>query len=117
MIKQAILSVVAAIPDDDFELGIDLPDELKNRGTLKDYDAEQFKDAADDFVGLLGSKVKSKINTFIGKVERNAPITISDTFVNEVQRKINALKDQVNNSAQTIDRLERLARKAEEVTL
>ena len=117
MIKQAILSVIQAIPNDDFSLGIELPEELTSRGTLKDSEAENFKDAVDDFVGSLGSKVKRKISTFITNVERDAPATISDSFVNEIQRKINALKDQVNNAAQTIDRLERLARKTEEVAL
>ncbi|KJJ61219.1 hypothetical protein RT21_21420 [Pseudomonas sp. 10B238] len=117
MIKQAILSVIQSIPYDDFNLGIELPEELKSRGTLKDSEAEIFKDAADDFVGSLGSKVKSKISAFIGNVERNAPTTISDAFVDEIQRKISVLKDQVNNAAQTIDRLERLARKTEEVAL
>lgn len=115
MIKQAILSVIQTIPDDDFNLGIELPEDLKSRGTLKGSDAENFKDTADDFVGSLGSKVKSKISTFISNVERNAPTTISDSFVDEIQRKINVLKDQVNNAAQTIDRLERLVRKTEEV--
>lgn len=87
---------------------IRLPEELKSRGTLKDSEAETFKDAADDFMGSLGSKVKSKISAFISNVERNAPTTISDAFVDEIQRKISVLKDQVNNAAQTIDRLERL---------
>jgi len=117
MIKQAILSVIQAIPDDNFGLGIELPEELKNRGTLKDSEAVKFKDVADDFVGSLSSKVKNKISTFIDNVERNAPTTISDSFVNEVQRKINVLKGQVNSAAQTIDRLERLVRKIEGVTL
>lgn len=117
MIKLAIVSVIQSIPDDDFALGITLPDSLKSNGTLKGYEAEQFKDAADDFIGSMGSKVKSKISSFIKGVERKAPSTISDSFVNEIQRRINLLKDQVDNAAQTIDRLERLARKAEEVTL
>lgn len=117
MIKLAILSIIQSIPDDDFDLGIPLPDTLKSNGTLKGYEAERFKDAADDFIGSLGSKVKSKISSFINDVERNAPSTISNSFVDEIQRRINVLKDQVDNAAQTIDRLERLARKAEEVTL
>lgn len=117
MIKLAILSIIQSIPDDDFDLGIPLPDSLKSNGTLKGYEAERFKDAADDFIGSLGSKVKSKISSFISDVERNAPSTISNSFVDEIQRRINVLKDQVDNAAQTIDRLERLARKAEEVTL
>lgn len=117
MIKLAILSIIQAIPDDDFDLSIPLPDSLKSNGTLKGYEAEQFKDAADDFIGSLGSKVKSKISSFINDVERRTPATISDSFVDEVQRRINALKDQVNNAAQTIDGLERLVRKTEEVTL
>lgn len=117
MIKLAILSTIQSIPDDDFDLGIPLPDSLKSNGTLKGYEAERFKDAADDFIGSLGSKVKSKISSFINDVERNAPSTISNSFVDEIQRRINVLKDQVDNAAQTIDRLERLARKAEEVTL
>lgn len=117
MIKLAIISIIQSIPDDDFALNIRLQDPLKSRGTLKGSDAEQFKDAADDFVGSLSSKVKSKISTFISDVERRAPETISDTFVDEIQRRINVLKNQVNNAAQTIDGLERLVRKAEEVTL
>lgn len=117
MIKLAINSIIDSIPDDDFDLSIPLPDSLKSNGTLKGYEAERFKDAADDFIGSLGSKVKSKISSFINEVERKAPSTISDSFVDEIQRRINVLKDQVDNAAQTIDRLERLARKAEEVTL
>lgn len=117
MIKLAILSIINSIPDDDFDLSIPLPDTLKSNGTLKGYEAERFKDAADDFIGSLGSKVKSKISSFINVVERNAPSTISNSFVDEIQRRINVLKEQVDNAAQTIDRLERLARKAEEVTL
>lgn len=117
MIKLAINSIIDSLPDDDFDLSIPLPDSLKSNGTLKGYEAERFKDAADDFIGSLGSKVKSKISSFINDVERKAPSTISDSFVDEIQRRINVLKDQVDNAAQTIDRLERLARKAEEVTL
>jgi polyhydroxyalkanoate synthesis regulator phasin len=117
MIKLAILSIIQSIPDDDFDLSIPLPDSLKSNGTLKGYDAERFKDAADDFIGSLGSKVKSKISSFINEVERKAPSTISNSFVDEIQRRINVLKNQVDNAAQTIDRLERLARNTEEVTL
>lgn len=117
MIKLAINSIIDSIPDDDFDLSIPMPDSLKSNGTLKGSQAERFKDAADDFIGSLGSKVKSKISSFINDVERKAPSTISDSFVDEIQRRINVLKDQVDNAAQTIDRLERLARKAEEVTL
>ena len=117
MIKLAILSIIQAIPDDDFDLSIPLPDTLKSNGMLKGYEAEQFKDAADDFIGSLGSKVKSKISSFINDVERKAPTTISDSFVDEIQRRINVLKEQVHNAAQNIDRLERLASKAEGVTL
>lgn len=117
MVKLAILSVIQSIPDDDFDLGIPLPDTLKSNGTLKGDKAERFKDAADDFINSLGSKVKSKISSFINDVEHNAPSTISNSFVDEIQRRINVLKDQVDNAAQTIDRLERLERRTEEVTL
>ncbi|EQC1524549.1 hypothetical protein ACY2NX_006971, partial [Pseudomonas aeruginosa] len=93
------------------------PDNLKSRGTLKGYEAEQFKDDADDFIGSLGTKIKSKISAFIKEVETNTPPTISDAFVDEIQRRINQLKEQVDNAEQTIDRLERLARKAEGINL
>lgn len=115
MIKLAILSVIQSIPEDDFSLSIPLPETLKCNGTLKGDEAERFKDAADDFISSLGSKVKRKISSFINDVELNTPSTISNSFVDEIQRRINVLKDQVDNAAQTIDRLERLARQAEEV--
>ncbi|MEV1853348.1 hypothetical protein ABZR12_31790 [Pseudomonas aeruginosa] len=50
-------------------------------------------------------------------METNTPPTISDAFVDEIQRRINQLKEQVDNAEQTIDRLERLARKAEGINL
>ncbi|PWB34352.1 hypothetical protein DCO48_06535 [Pseudomonas sp. SDI] len=117
MIKQAIIAIIQSIPDDDFDLNLPLPESLKSSGTLKGYEAERFKDAADDFIGSLGSKVKNKISSFVNSVERKAPATISDSFVDEIQHRINLLKGQVNNAAQTIDRLERLVRKTEEVSL
>lgn len=117
MVRQSIVSTINALPEADFSLNIPLPDNLKSRGTLKGYEAEQFKDDADDFIGSLGTKVKGKISAFIKDVEISTPPTISDTFVDEIQRRINLLKDQVNNTAQTIDRLERLIRKAEGVEL
>jgi polyhydroxyalkanoate synthesis regulator phasin len=117
MIKASIRTVIDLMPNVDFNFEIPLPDTLKNNGTLKGSEAERFKDAADDFIGSLGSQIKSKISSFIKDVERSAPSTISNSFVDEIQRRINALKDQVDNAAQTIDRLERLAHKTEEVTL
>ena len=75
------------------------------------------RDAADDFIGSLSSKVTNKISSYINSIERKTPSTISGAFVDEIQRRIDVLKQQVNNSKQTIDRLERLASKAEEVSL
>ncbi|HBN7595415.1 TPA: dynamin family protein [Pseudomonas aeruginosa] len=95
MIRQAITSTINALPEPDFALNIPLPDNLKSRGTLKGYEAEQFKDDADDFIGSLGTKIKSKISAFIKEVETNTPPTISDAFVDEIQRRINQLKEQV----------------------
>ncbi|MEN1206073.1 hypothetical protein AAIG93_36820, partial [Pseudomonas aeruginosa] len=69
MIRQAITSTINALPEPDFALNIPLPDNLKSRGTLKGYEAEQFKDDADDFIGSLGTKIKSKISAFIKEVE------------------------------------------------
>lgn len=117
MIKLAIVSVIHSIPSDNFELDIPLTDDLKCKGTLKGSDAERFKDAADDFISSLSSKVTSKISSHINRIERKTPSTISGAFVDEIQRRIDVLKQQVNNSKQTIDRLERLASKAEEVSL
>ncbi len=117
MIKLAIVSVIHSIPSDNFELDIPLTDDLKCKGTLKGSDAERFKDAADDFIGSLSSKVTNKISSYINSIERKTPSTISGAFVDESQRRIDVLKQQVNNSKQTIDRLERLASKAEEVSL
>lgn len=117
MIKLAIVSVIHSIPSDNFELDIPLTDDLKCKGTLKGSDAERFKDAADDFISSLSSKVTSKISSHINRIESKTPSTISGAFVDEIQRRIDVLKQQVNNSKQTIDRLERLASKAEEVSL
>lgn len=117
MIMQAILSVIQSIPEPRFELDLAIPNELRMRGTLKGTEADNFKGAADEFVNSLDSKASKKINDFIKEVEESLPVTISDFFVTELQRKINILKEQVNNTELTLDRLERLLHQAEEVRL
>ncbi|MNR39263.1 hypothetical protein D3C85_1574580 [compost metagenome] len=94
-----------------------MPADLKINGTLKGSEADLFKDKADDFIGSLGSKVTSKISLYIKSIEQGVPPTISGCFIKEIEVRINDLKKQVDNAAQTIDRLERLVRKAGEVSL
>lgn len=117
MIRHAILSVVASIPNENFDLDIALPDTLKSQGTLKGDEAERFQDNADDFINSLGSRVQKKISSFISDIEYSTPSTISDSFTDDIERSIHKLKGQVNNEAQVLERLDRLVRQAEGVNL
>lgn len=117
MLRNAIINVVCAIEQNDVNLDIKLSKEISNRGILKNEEAKIFKDTVDDFVGTLELEITKVINKFIEDLGEMIPETISDAFVVAIEEKINALKDQINHAAQTIDRLERLLRKCEEVTL
>ncbi len=117
MIVSAVRQTIAAVPMENFDLEIELPNELRSKGTLKGKEAEQFKDAADDFLAVLSTRTRSNISNFIKTVEKNAPKTISGIFVNALQQRINVLKQQVENSTQAIERLNRIISKTEKVSL
>ncbi len=117
MLRNAIINVVCAIEQNDVNLDIKLSKEISHRGILKNEEAKIFKDTVDNFVGTLEFEITKVIDKFIKDLGEMIPKSISDAFVVAIEEKINALKDQINHAAQTIDRLERLLRKCEEVTL
>lgn len=117
MLVATIRDATNRIPDPEFSLGITIPDELKSRGTLKSHEAEQYKNDSVDFLHELKTKSREKINTYIKNVRSNFPKTISDTFVQDLGGKITTLKAQIENAAQTIDRLNRAIRAIKETAL
>lgn len=111
LIFEAIRAVINNLPDDRFDLGIELPHQLKARGTLKGHDAEQYKDAAADFISDMDNEVTRKIDRFIRDIKDDAPSTVSDVFVDNLEVKIAALKDQKENADQVISRLQGIVAK------
>jgi polyhydroxyalkanoate synthesis regulator phasin len=87
-----------------------VPRELQARKTLEDNDARDYFEKAEDFVAQLGNKTESRIRQFLDRLETSLPATVSKTFVDALTEQVDALESQVLNSAQTVDRLERIAR-------
>ncbi|HEX7764986.1 MAG TPA: hypothetical protein VF433_15435, partial [Cellvibrio sp.] len=113
LIFRAIRDVVNKLDNTVFDLGIDIPRELRSRGTLKGQEADDYIDEADNFFSDLDNKTKKQIRQYLEYLKQSIPKDISDFFADALTEQINALENQVNNSAQTLDRLENMQRKLE----
>lgn len=116
LVLRAINGVVNSLRTEPFSLEIALPSELRSRGTLKGYQAENYAEEAQDFVAGLANTVTRKIGQFVQELERSAPRSVSDIFINALEEQIRTLEDQVHNAAQTIERLEKTQRELEGVS-
>jgi hypothetical protein len=116
LVYRAIVQVVNSLQTESFGLELSLPGELTAQGTLKGPQAEVFMEIAQDFVAELHSKMERKVVQFIQRLEQNIPKDISHDFVELLSEQIRALENQVNNAAQTIDRLEIMSRELEGVS-
>jgi polyhydroxyalkanoate synthesis regulator phasin len=110
LVYRALADVVRSLDDTPFQLEIRVPRELQARKTLEDNDARDYFEKAEDFVAQLGNKTESRIRQFLDRLETSLPATVSKTFVDALTEQVDALESQVLNSAQTVDRLERIAR-------
>ena len=117
MLVTAVRTAVRALPESEFSLGVRIPDELKIQGTLKSDEAERYKEKATDFLYSLDGASKDSISKYMAKMRANRPQTISDAFVSDLEKKMVTLREQIENATQTIDRLHRLIREVEGITL
>lgn len=106
LIYRAIVAVVRALDTGFFSLELSPPHELRAQGTLKGNEAQDYIEIAQDFVAGLGIKAERKTQQYVDRLERSLPTKISDSFVDALDEQIRSLENQVNNAAQTIDRLE-----------
>ncbi|MFV3415492.1 dynamin family protein [Pseudomonas sp. NY15436] len=113
LIARAITQVLDSLNTQPFDLALEVPSELRGRGNLERLDAKHFLEEADEFVASLGLRVEQRIGQFIYRLRSQTPTKISNTFLVVLEGQIKGLEEQVNNAAQTLDRLERTLQKIE----
>lgn len=109
MMAEVILSVVASIPDNRFSLNTPLPKELSPKGRLKGDEADEFMTHAETFAAQLRNTTSDEIRHYIARIEKAIPANISKTFIENMDAKIAQITSQVENSTQTLDRLQRFS--------
>jgi len=110
LVYRALADVVKSLNDTPFQLDIGTPRELHARGTIEGNEARDYLEKAKEFVALLGNKAEKRICQFLERLEGSLPDTVSKAFVDALGEQAAALESQVHNSAQTVDRLETIAR-------
>ncbi len=118
MLIKAIRDTVDAVPEAQFSLGISIPKSLKSQGTLKGYSAERYRDEMMDFLYEVDTQSREKIRTYMKEMGKKLPKPefISNTFIETMEKDIEGLKKQIENKAQTIDRLKRMKEEIEGIS-
>lgn len=109
MMADVFLSAVASIPKNTFSLNLPLPVELRPKGRLKGHKADEFITHAETFAAQLRNTISDEIRHYFARIEKSIPTNISNIFIENMDAKIAQITSQVENSTQTIDRLQRFS--------
>lgn len=106
--SRAIQSVVRLIPDFEMKDEILLPDDLSPQGELLGSEAEDYSSQAEVFIRSLEQSILSRIDEFLGNVERGFPNDLGGLFFEDLNSGIQDLIDQINNKEETLERLQKI---------
>ncbi|MCW4153678.1 dynamin family protein [Halomonas sp. 18H] len=105
---RSLNKVVYGIPLSEFNLDTEIPTVLSPQGRLKGPDADNYLEEAEKFLSQLGAGLDASINTYIDDVDTSLPKDIAADFYNEIDRRIEKLRHDIENKAEALDRLDRL---------
>ena len=117
MLVSTIRDTIAMLPAPTFALGMEVPDKLKSRGTIKGGEAEQYKDMSSEFLHAVHTQTKKILSTYSQNIRKALPKEIATDFAKHLDVKISDLISQIENKTQTIDRLKRAAEAATNISL
>ncbi|MDL0433704.1 dynamin family protein [Marinobacter sp. TBZ242] len=106
--RQTINNVVYSIPVQEFKVDATLPNMLRPRGRLKGTDAESYQEEAERFVTNLKIQLDGSIKNYIANVESSLPADIASTFYKSLDERIERLRHDIENKAESLDRFARL---------
>lgn len=112
---RALDKVVNGIPIQRFAVDDSLPGELDAQGRLKERAADAYLDAASSFVGRLEERIDGQISAYVADVERRLSADIGKEFYADIDTRLNQLREDVQNSTESLDRLDRITRELKEV--
>lgn len=110
---KAVDSVMNSIPIKAPIFDASIPDKLRGLGTIEGRDAERFKNDVLEFMNGLKKRARDHAARFIENIDNSMPGDLSGDIVKKIEERINVLKIQIERSAQTIARLERMIKHAE----
>ncbi|WP_339934172.1 dynamin family protein [Vreelandella glaciei] len=113
--RQAINNVVYSIPVKEFEIDTKMPNILRPRGRIKGNEAELYYDEAGRFLANLKIRLDECIREYIHSLESSLPTDISSSFYKSLDERIERLRNDIENKAESLDRLARLVNDLEEV--
>jgi len=113
LVYRSVKNMVARLPTPAFKIEYKLPDTLSSRGAIKDKEADAFFETAENYIGELKGKVRSQMGDFEDDLLNAMPDTIATEMFEDINARIEQLAEQVENSLQTLDRLQRLQKELE----
>ena len=85
-------------------------------GTIEDDDADRFMDEALSFLADLRNVFNSTKNDFLARVEKSMSLEkMSDMIFTELKDELVKLRDDIQNQALTLDRLDKCAKALEQI--
>lgn len=98
LINRTVKSVLARIPEHEFNLSGDLPSELKKNGTLKGSEAETFINAASEYASNLRYSVRDEIKSYISLTVKNLQnIDLANQLMGNLEDNIGQLLHEIEN--------------------
>lgn len=98
LVSRTLRNIIATIPDPNFEIQSEIPVELKKTGKLKEYEADKFIDAAENYKDILRDDIRNSIDSYITSYVNNLKsINLASGLVANLEEDLKTLIEEIEN--------------------
>ncbi|MEO1814186.1 MAG: dynamin family protein, partial [Acetobacterium sp.] len=112
LIRKAIRGVINSVELPEINLDNPMPVVFKAKGTLKDYEAEEFLNEANDYLNSLKKLVNKSIKTYVKDLfSALNGVSLSQEVFSNFNQRINELDNQIKNKTISLERFNQIIEK------
>lgn len=98
LVARVLKNILAKIPEPDFRFQSDLPSELRKWGTLKQSDADDFNEAAENYIHKLSGDVRNDIGAYVGSLTANLrSVNLAKDLSGDLEASLKQLLHEIEN--------------------
>lgn len=116
IVIRSIRNILAQLPEVDFQIQNDMPDELKQSGKLTGRDCENFMNAAENHMVNMKDNIRKDIGNYINKMYNGLKsVNLADEFVERLEADLKKLTEEIRSKEASLRHYEAMKEELKEL--